>query len=77
MNKQTFLMIECSDYNTIYKVLLFDENINKKEIQNKIYEIKNHFYNEDFDNWTIDNVLEELSKYFNFEDLGDPSYLEV
>lgn len=77
MEKQIFLLVECTDYKEIYRTLLFNNNTPKKEIQNKIYEIKNNFYDNDFDGWTIDDILEQLSKYYNFEDLGGYEYLEV
>ena len=74
---QPYLLVECSDYDCIYKVLLFDENVNKKEIQNSIYVIKEHFYEEDFDGWTIEDVFEELRKQYSFIELDAPGYLEV
>lgn len=77
MNKQPYLLVENSDYDTIYRVLVFDERYSKNEIQDKIYSIKMKFYETKFDDWTIDDVLIELSKYYDFEDLGDFHYLEV
>lgn len=77
MDKKPYLLVENSDYDTIYRVLLFDKCVIENEIQDKIYEIKTRFYETGFDDWTIDDVLVVLNDYYEFEDLGDFNYLEV
>lgn len=52
-------LVECTDYKMVYGILVV-ENASVKEVQEKIYEIKNKFYDEGFDDWTIDDVLNEL-----------------
>lgn len=52
-------MIDCSDHDAQYGILTV-HNVSLKEVQNKIYEIKNEFYDEGFDDWTIDDVFEKF-----------------
>lgn len=70
MEKRAYLLAECTDDNEIYRVLVFDAKITRKEIQDEIYRIKQHFYDEDFDGWCVEDVLEELAKKYDFEDYG-------
>lgn len=60
------ILVECSDYNTIYGVLSV-KNISENEVQKKIYEIKTKFYNEGFDEWCLDDVLDELPNEWEWE----------
>lgn len=71
-----YLLVECSDWDEIYRVLIFQDKIKATDIQNEIYRIKQKFYDEEYDSWCIDDLLEELSKIYDFTDLGDPLYLE-
>ena len=52
-------LVECSDYDEIYGILEV-EGISTEEVQDKIYEIKNRFYDEGFDGWSIEDVFEEF-----------------
>ena len=52
-------LVECSDHDCQYGILTV-ENVDLKEVQDKIYEIKNKFYDEGFENWCIDDVLEKF-----------------
>lgn len=52
-------LVECSDYDIQYGILTV-ENANAEEVQEKIYEIKNRFYDKDFDDWCVDDVLAEF-----------------
>ena len=52
-------LVECSDYDVRYGILTV-ENVSVEEVQNKIYEIKNRFYEEGFDDWCIDDVFEQF-----------------
>lgn len=49
-------VVECSDYDVTYGVLTI-ENVTEKEVQEKIYEIKNGFLDEGVDDWIVDDVL--------------------
>lgn len=66
---QVYLLADDTD-REVYRVLAFDEKIKKTEIQDEIDKIKQHFYDEDYDGWIIDDVLEELAKKYDFEDFG-------
>ena len=70
VEKLAYLLAECTDDDEIYRVLVFDAKITRKEIQDEIYRIKQHFYDEDFDGWCVEDVLEELAKKYDFEDYG-------
>ena len=52
-------LVECTDYDTTYGILTV-ENASVDEVQDKIYEIKNRFYDDGFDDWCIDDVLNEF-----------------
>lgn len=66
---QLYLLADDTD-KEVYTILAFDEKIKKTEIQDKINQIKQHFYEEDYDGWIIEDVLEELAKKYNFEDFS-------
>lgn len=65
-------LVECSDYDMTYGILTV-ENASAEEVQNKIYEIKNRFNNEGFDDWCIDDVFAEFPDEWewDFADNGD------
>ena len=65
-------LVECSDYDMIYGILTV-ENASAEEVQAKIYEIKNRFNNEGFDDWCIDDVFAEFPDEWewDFVDNGD------
>ena len=48
----------------------------EKAVQ-KIYEIKNKFYEEDFDDWTIEDVLAEFPPEWNWEYSQNSSKIEI
>ena len=52
-------LVECTDYDVVYGILTV-ENATAKEVQDKIYEIKKRFYDEGFDDWTIEDVMDEF-----------------
>lgn len=58
-------VVECSDYDVIYGILTV-ENVSIDEVQEKIYEIKERFYNEGFDDWTIEDVFAEFPEEWEF-----------
>lgn len=72
------ILVECSDCNIIYGILSV-KNISAKEVQKKIYEIKNKFYNKGFNDWTIDDVLNELPDdwEWDFDSNSNISVLEI
>lgn len=59
-------LVECSDHDYQYGILTV-ENVSLKEVQDKIYEIKNKFYDEGFDDWCIDDVLEKFPEEWECE----------
>ena len=77
MNKTPYLLVECTDYDVVYRVLLFNDDVDKRDIQNRIYEIKRNFYENNIDDWTVDDVLNELSLVFDFYDYSDYKIVEV
>lgn len=52
-------LVECTDYKMVYG-LLEVKDVNEEEVQNKIYEIKNEFYENDIYDWTIEDVFEKF-----------------
>lgn len=59
-------LVECSDYDVQYGILTV-EGVSAKEVQNKIYEIKNRFYDEGFNDWCVDDVLAEFPEEWEWE----------
>ena len=59
-------LVECSDYDVQYGILTV-ENVSTMEVQKKIYEIKNRFYKEGFEDWCIDDVLEEFPEEWEWD----------
>ena len=59
-------LVECSDHDYQYGILIV-ENVSVKEVQDKIYEIKNKFYDEGFGNWYIDDVFKEFPEEWKWE----------
>lgn len=71
-------LVECSDHDYDYGILHF-KNASLDEVQKKIYEIKAQFYDDDFDDWTIDDVLEEFPEEWGcwMETTDCDEYLEI
>lgn len=65
-NTRTIILRDCENWNKIYNVLIFNTEVNSTEVDYEISRIKNKFYDEGFDDWTIDDVLDELSKKYEF-----------
>ena len=64
---KNLILRECTNNNVIYGVITIKSDIHVNDFQEKIYEIKNSFYESDFEDWTIEDVLEELAKTYDFE----------
>ena len=77
MKTQPLLVVECTNWEIIYTTLLFEESIDLKDVKKTIYEIKNRFYENNFDDWTVEDLLNELSTIYDFVDCGKPNYVEV
>ena len=60
------ILVECTDYDTIYGILSV-EAVDEGTVQQKIYEIKNRFYEEGFDDWTVEDVLANFPPEWNWE----------
>ena len=58
-------LVECTDRDVIYGILRV-ENADANEVQKKIYEIKNRFYEEDNDCWTVEDVLDNFPNEWNW-----------
>lgn len=67
MDRTAFTLVECTDNNVIYNILVFNEYVEKKVIQRKIDEIKNKYYEAGKDDWTTEDVFAELSQIYDFE----------
>ena len=63
---KTIILRECTDHSIIYGAITVNVDVNVVELQDKIYEIKNDFYKSDIYDWTLEEVLEELSKTYDF-----------
>lgn len=63
-------LVECTDYDVIYGILTVD-NVSADEVQKKIYEIKQKFLSEGFDDWTVEDVLMQLPWEFSYEQNTD------
>lgn len=59
-------LVECTDYDVTYGILTVD-NVSADEVQKKIYEIKQKFLGEGFDDWTVEDVLMQLPWEFSYE----------
>lgn len=59
-------LVECSDYNIQYGILIV-YNASLGEVQNKIYEIKNKFCEEEFDEWCIDDVFAKFPEEWKWD----------
>ena len=70
------ILVECSDYDQIYGILSVD-GIDEEVVQQKIYEIKNRFYEEGFDGWTIEDVLEKFPEEWIWEYHQTNSKIEI
>lgn len=64
---------ECTDYDMEYGYLVCEnDEISVDEIQDKINEIKNKFYDDGHEDWDIEEVIENMPKewkvsYFDTE----------
>jgi hypothetical protein len=63
-------LVECTDYDVTYGILTVD-NVSADEVQKKIYEIKQKFLSEGFDDWTVEDVLMQLPWEFSYEQNTD------
>lgn len=71
-------VVDCSDHDAQYGILTVDD-VSLKEVQNKIYEIKRKFSNEGFDDWCIDDMLNEFPKEWkwNFDSYQADDTVEI
>lgn len=59
-------LVECSDYDEMYGILTV-KNISAKEVQDKIYDIKNKFCDEGNYSWCVDDVLEKFPDEWDWD----------
>ena len=69
-------LVECSDYDEVYGILTV-ECVSAQEVQAKIYEIKNRFYDEGFDDWCIDDVLAEFPEEWEWDYVSGDDIVEI
>jgi hypothetical protein len=70
------MLVECTDYDYVYGILNV-EAVEEETVQQKIYEIKNKFYEEGFDDWTIEDVLAKFPTEWNWEYNQTKSKIEI
>lgn len=70
------MLVECTDYDTVYGILSV-EGVDERTVQQKIYEIKNKFYEEDFDDWTIEDVLAKFPNEWQWEYTQTEAKIEI
>ena len=65
-------LVEVYDHKVQYGILTV-EDVDVDEVQNKICEIKNRFYDEGFDDWCLDDVFEKFPKEWKWscDDIPD------
>ena len=56
-------LVESTDNDVEYGALMMPENL-VKTVQKEIYDIKQSFYEEEFDDWSVEDVLERLRKKY-------------
>lgn len=71
-------VVDCSDHDAQYGILTVDD-VGLKEVQNKIYEIKRKFSDEGFDDWCIDDMLNEFPEEWkwNFDSYQADDTVEI
>ena len=74
--RQLFTLNDCNN-NETYRILIFNEDVNKLSIQKDIDQIKYKFYEQDYDGWIIEDVLTELAKKYDFDVLQYCGKLEM
>ena len=79
MKKLIVRVVECSDYDETYGLLIIKRGtFSIKEVQNKIYEIKN---NEEFlkenPNWTIEDVFVRFPSDWEWEFIKEDGIVEI
>ena len=64
-------IVECSDHKKTYGYLVIDD-ITVDKVQREIYKIKNNKkFNEEYPDWTIDDVFERFPKSWKWEYISD------
>lgn len=64
-NYKAYRLVECTDYDVNYGVILLHEKHNVEEFQTAIFNVKELLCKEGFGDWCIDDVLShaELKKF--------------
>ena len=70
-NKTIYLLRDLYDKDIVYCGLVFntDESICFNDIDSTINDIKVRFGENGFDDWQVDDILEELHIYYDFEEI--------
>lgn len=69
-------LVECSDYDVQYGILTV-ANVSAEEVQHKIYEIKNRFYEEGFNDWCVDDLLAEFPDEWEWDFVQVDNVIEI
>lgn len=73
----TYILRDCVEYDIIYYILHFtDENVDRKDIDLTINQIKQDLYDEDT-YWDINDVFRRLSTIYDFTIFNFDGYLEI
>ena len=73
----TYILRDCVEYDTIYYILHFtDKNVDRKDIDLTINQIKQDMYDENT-YWDINDVFRKLSTIYDFEIFNFDGYLEI
>ena len=59
-------LIDCGDHDCQYGILTV-KNASLKEVQDKIFEIKNKFDEEGFEDWCLDDVFEKFPEEWEWD----------
>ena len=76
-NKRVFLLVECTDYDEIYKILIFNEDVCREDVQSEIDTIKANFHDNEFYSLDVDDILERLRNFYQFDVFDYYDCLEV
>ena len=71
-----FRLIDAVENDTVYGYLEI-HGVEKEVIQDKIYEIKNRFCDKAFNDWSIDDVMNEFPEEWDWKFHSNDEILEI
>ena len=70
-------LVDCCDHDATYGILIV-ENVSIEEVQQKIYEIKKEFCDNNFDDWCLDDVFEKFPENWEWDfEQGTDNDIEI